>query len=303
MPSDLIPTNISLGSTNVAPGAALSVNWLLRNQGSTAANAASTTVIRINQSSTSAAGSNLDTESTAALGAGASTSQNSVLNAPTTPGTYFVWIIADNFSNVTNQSNTSNDLQHSISFTVTAPPTQSDLIPTNITLGSTTLTPGAPLSVNWSLLNQGPGAANSSSTTVVRINQSSTSAAGSNLDTEGTAALGAGASASQNSVLSAPTTPGTYFVWILADNFSNVTNQTNTSNDLQRSGAFTVTASPTQSDLIPTNITLGSTTVAPGAPLSVNWSLLNQGSGGGELVEHDGRPDQSVFDLGRRQQS
>ena len=201
-----------------------------------------------------------------------------MLTAPTTPGTYFVWILADNFSNVTNQTNTSNDLQHSVSFTVTGSPTQSDLIPTNITLGSTTVAPGAPLSVNWSLLNQGPGAANSSSTTVVRINQSSTSAAGSNLDTEGTAALGAGASASQNSVLTAPTTPGTYFVWILADNFSNVTNQTNTSNDLQHSVSFTVTAPPTQSDLIPTNITLGSTNVAPGGVMSVNWLLQNLGS-------------------------
>ena len=82
----------------------------------------STTVIRINQSSSSAAGSNLDTEGTAALGAGISVSQNSVLTAPTTPGTYFVWVIADNFSNVTNQSSTSNDLQHSVAFTVTAPP-------------------------------------------------------------------------------------------------------------------------------------------------------------------------------------
>jgi len=32
--------------------------------------------------------------------------------------------------------NTSNDLQHSLAFTVTAPPTQADLIPTNISLGS-----------------------------------------------------------------------------------------------------------------------------------------------------------------------
>ena len=122
MPSDLIPVNISLGSTSVAPGATLSVNWLLWNQGNMAASSSSTTVIRINQSSSSAAGSNLDTEGTAALGAGISVSQSSVLTAPTTPGTYFVWVIADNFSNVTNQSSTSNDLQHSVAFTVTAPP-------------------------------------------------------------------------------------------------------------------------------------------------------------------------------------
>lgn len=137
--SDLLPENISLGSTTVAPGAALSVSWLLANQGSGAANAASTTELRINQSSTSAAGTDLTGVSTAALAGGASVSQNATLTAPTTPGTYDVWVIADDFSNVSNESNTSNDLQH-VTFTVTAPSTQSDLIPVSLSLGSSSVT-------------------------------------------------------------------------------------------------------------------------------------------------------------------
>ena len=56
------------------------------------------------------------------MGAGASQSENTGLPVPTTPGTYYVWVIADNFTNVSNQSNTSNDLQHSAAFTVTASP-------------------------------------------------------------------------------------------------------------------------------------------------------------------------------------
>ncbi|HEY5208986.1 MAG TPA: hypothetical protein VIJ42_06005, partial [Stellaceae bacterium] len=67
--SDLLPEDISLGSSNVAPGASLSVSWLLANQGAGAANSTSTTEVRINQSATSATGTNLDGVSTPALGA------------------------------------------------------------------------------------------------------------------------------------------------------------------------------------------------------------------------------------------
>src|SRR5438067_376261 len=112
--SDLIPTNITLGSSSVTPGGSLSVSWSILNQGSAAANSTSTTELRITSSSTSAAGTNLAGVSTSALGAGASQSESTTLTAPTTPGTYYVWVIADDFSNVSNQSNTSNDLQHSL---------------------------------------------------------------------------------------------------------------------------------------------------------------------------------------------
>src|SRR5207245_978332 len=128
--------------------------------------------------------------------------------APTTPGTYYVWVIADNFSSVTNQSSTSNDEAHSVAFTVAAV-TQSDLLPQNVTLGSTSVAPGASLSVNWLLTNQGTAAANSISTTELRINQSSTSFAGTDLTGVSTAALGAGALPAQLAILTAPTTPGT----------------------------------------------------------------------------------------------
>jgi len=80
--SDLLPENITLGSITVAPGASLSVDWLLANQGSGAANSTSTTELRINQSSTSAAGTDLIGVSTAALAAGASVSQSATLTAP-----------------------------------------------------------------------------------------------------------------------------------------------------------------------------------------------------------------------------
>src|SRR5947208_1925607 len=98
--SDLLPEHITLGSSSVVPGGALHVSWDILNQGSGAANASSTTEVRITSSPTSAAGTNLLGVSTSALGAGASQSESADLTVPTTPGTYYVWVIADNFSNV-----------------------------------------------------------------------------------------------------------------------------------------------------------------------------------------------------------
>jgi murein DD-endopeptidase MepM/ murein hydrolase activator NlpD len=160
------------------------------------------------------------------------------LTAPTAPGNYDVWVIADNFTNVHNQSDTTNDAQH-IAFTVAASTAQSDLKPTNLSLGSTTVAPGASLSVSWLLANLGPGAADGTSTTELRINQSSTSFAGTNLAGVNTAALAGGTSASQSTTLTAPTAPGNYDVWVIADNFTNVHNQSDTTNDAQHI-AFTV---------------------------------------------------------------
>src|SRR5262249_58601890 len=83
---------------------------------SAAAKSTSTTELRITSSSSKAAGTDVLGIWTAAMRAGAWAGQNATLTAPTTPGTYYVWVIADNFGKVTNQSDTTNDLQHSIAF-------------------------------------------------------------------------------------------------------------------------------------------------------------------------------------------
>jgi len=272
--SDLIPQNISVPQT-VAPGANFTPTWTLANIGSGAANSTSTTAVRINQSSSSASGDNLAFVSTPALAGHDSVPQNATITAPTTPGTYYVWIIADNYSKVTNQSNTSNDLQHSASFTVQVTG-QSDLVPQNIVVPGT-VTAGVSFTPTWSVANAGNAAANSTSTTVVRINQSSSSASGDNLASVSTQALAAGASQPESATITAPTTPGTYYVWIIADNYSQVTNQSNTANDLQHSAAFTIQA-PQQSDLVPQNISVP-TTVALGADFTPTWTLANAGAG------------------------
>src|SRR5205823_3186606 len=58
------PQNLTLSASAVAPAASLTVNWRVTNIGNAAVNAASTTVVRINQSATSPAGTDLATIAT-----------------------------------------------------------------------------------------------------------------------------------------------------------------------------------------------------------------------------------------------
>ena len=140
---------------------------------------------------------------------------------------------------------------------------KADLKPTNINIGSLTSTPGGLLTVSWSLSNVGTDAANSSSSTQVRITQSSSSYGNSSNNVGSavfTAALAAGASVSQSATVTVPTTPGVYYIWIIADNYGQVS-QSNIVNDELASPAFTVTAAqviPTLSNVTPTSYTADS---------------------------------------------
>ena len=94
---DLVIQGISFSPASVSPGGSVVVSWTVKNQGSGAASA-STTVVRITSSSSSAAGTNLAQVSTGSLAAGQSVAQSATVTAPSTAGTYYVWVIADNYS-------------------------------------------------------------------------------------------------------------------------------------------------------------------------------------------------------------
>ena len=239
--SDLTPTNISLGSTSVAPGGSLPVSWTILNQGSGTASASSTEVqITTSPSSYGNSSENQAAVSTPALAAGASSPQSTTLTAPTAPGTYYVWIIADNTTTANQGSNTGNDEKPSAAFTVAAA-ANSDLTPTNISLGSTSVAPGGSLPVSWTILNQGSGTASASSTEVrITTSPSSYGNSSENQAAVSTPALAAGASSPQSTTLTAPTAPGTYYVWIIADNTTTANQGSNTGNDEKPSAAFTV---------------------------------------------------------------
>jgi hypothetical protein len=121
---DLIPQNIQVSPNPASRGGSIQVSWTLRNQGTATANA-STTAVRVETSSTCGATTQV-TATAAALGAGQAVTQSAVLPAPSSGTSYFVCVIADNFSTSGQpDSTTGNDIVVSGPFTlqtVTNPP-------------------------------------------------------------------------------------------------------------------------------------------------------------------------------------
>ena len=163
--------------------------------------------------------------------------------------------------------------------TVTAATPLPDLRVLNGTVSPASVSGGGSVNASWSITNQGTGAAGAS-TTEVRITASSTSAAGSNLATVSTASLAAGGSVAQSRTLTAPTTAGTYHVWVVADNYNAAGQSTSaTTNDIVRIGSFVVTAAGPAIPAVPSNTTPGVVTAPgptqPSNTVTVSWGAVS----------------------------
>ena len=277
---DLVVRNISFASTETTPGSQVVVRFDIVNQG-TLGSAASTTVVRVNQSSTSSSGANLAAESIAALSAGSAATVSSTITAPTVPGVYRIWVIADDTGTAgQSAAGIANDIVLAAgTLTVSLAPVP-DLVVQNASFGPATLAPGGSLTLQFDVMNQGSALA-AASTAVVRINQSATSVAGNNLASVSVAALASGTKVSASLPLVAPAAPGAYHVWVIADDFS-TSGQTvaGAQNDIYLvAGTLTVTSSaaPGFSD----NFDRNSSNV--GIPAGNNWTDT-AGNVGGALV-------------------
>ena len=113
---DLIPQSIGVSPNPVSPNGAITVSWTIRNQGNATASA-STTAVRVEASNSCAPGAQAQI-ATAALAAGGSVGQSTSMTAPAS-GTYYICVIADNFS-TSGQTGTTpnNDIQIAGPFTV-----------------------------------------------------------------------------------------------------------------------------------------------------------------------------------------
>ena len=142
-------------------------------------------------------------------------------------------------------------------FTATSSTGSPDLVPQNITF-PTSATAGSTITINWTMSNQGTVAA-ATSNTAVRITSSNTSPSVTTLASIATGTIAAGSSASQSATVAVPSIAGTYYVWIIADNNSALT-QSNTANDIVKgASSLTVTTSaPSISSVSPNPVT-GST--------------------------------------------
>jgi hypothetical protein len=150
--------------------------------------------------------------------AGSTSTASAPVLAPSTAGSYRVWVLADNGSTAgQGTANAANDIVlASATLTVTTTGTP-DLVVQNLTFSPSTPAPGSSVTVNFTIANQGNAPA-LASTAAIRINESSSSAAGANLATVSVGPVPAGSSVTGSGVVSAPAVNGAHYVWMIADN-------------------------------------------------------------------------------------
>ncbi|HUJ79442.1 MAG TPA: CARDB domain-containing protein, partial [Nitrospiria bacterium] len=274
---DLVMTAVTPNSGSYVAGSTLSVTDTMQNQGGAPTTVSSTVGYSLSTNTTYGDGDDIAITTTRVvgpLGAGASSTAttNLLIPASTPSGTYYVCAKADSGSAV----NESNETNNSLCSTVTVSPGSADLIISAASTTATAAAPGGKVTLSNSAKNQGVTSAGSF---IVAFHLSTNATYGDGDDvaltaTRTVASLGAGgtSTASTSLVIPSTTTPGNYYICVLADR-DNTVSETNETNNTRCTAA---TIQVVNSDLITTAVTPNAGTVSATATLSVTNSVKNQ---------------------------
>ena len=270
--ADLIVPTLTVPSSSVAPGQAITLTDTTRNQGTAATTVSTVTRFYWSTNSTfDAADVTLAQRTVGPLAAGATdgpTNTTVTIPATATAGTYYLIARADADGTVTETTETNNTRSTSVAI-------GADLIVPTLTAPMTPVAPGQAITLSETTRNQGTGA--TAVNTVTRVYWSTNStydAADVPLAQRTIAPLAAGASNGPVNVtvtIPSTATSGTYYLIASADADGAVAETLETNNT--RSTSVMVGA-----DLIVPTLTVPTATVTPGQVITLSETTQNQGT-------------------------
>jgi subtilase family serine protease len=271
---DLIIQQASATPTSTAPGNVLSLSCYITNQGNTTAAYSSVGYYLSTNTTLDANDQLLSSSYGGQLTTNYPTYRSVTTNVPpgTAPGTYYILFAAD-YQNVVSESNETNNVS-ATTVTIVAP--NVDLIVSQASLSSYSMSAGTTISASASVYNQGNTAAASSNVGYYISLDATLSSGDVLLGTSTGGALSAGANNYPTASLTIPTaaTPGTYYILFAADYLNQVTESSETNN--VRSVAITVVAPSI--DLVIQSAYLNSTTTTAGTTISGGHYITNLGN-------------------------
>jgi hypothetical protein len=243
---NLVTTNVVLSSQFAKPGDQVTAIWTITNSG-TADCAASQTGLRLGTSATVRPTTGLAiTVPTPAIGTNSFLRQTNVITIPaSTPlGKYYLWVIADDVVHSTlNQSSKADDADVSDALTIVSVLPRPNLVPSGVVLSSNSAKPGDQLAVSWNMANIGDGTC-PASVTGLHLGDLLTRPPNDPLNVSvPTPAINANDAVRQTNVVTIPasTPPGTYYIWVIADDVTNSTiDQSSRSDDAAKSAALAI---------------------------------------------------------------
>ena len=271
---DLRIFNVSLRTPAAPPGAAVIIGWHTSNRGTIPAPATTTRLFLTNSNLPNGVGTTIATIPTQVLDPNESIETLYRFNAPTTPGTYYVWVESRASGTLDDVDATNN---RDVSQALTVVNGTIDVQPTTPSLSATTVAPGTSFSATWTIRNNGTVAAGSSETLISLTTSNAPNGFGVSpivIGDPSTGTIAPGGAVTQNRTITAPANLGTYYLWIIASGGTVKISESNLTNNHAVSTALTV-APPGTVDVQPSNIALSSTSVAPGASVTATWLVRN----------------------------
>ena len=271
---DLVVDAPTVDASAPAAGARFTLNAKVRNQGNGSSAVTTLRYFRSTDSTITSSDTSVGTDSVSRLDASESGDESISLTAPSTPGTYYYGACVDSLSD---ESDTTEQLlvrgdRNSWRRACTRPRSG------HAHGGQRALRPaGARFTLNAKVRNQGNGPSAYASTTLryYRSTESTITTGDTEVGTDSVSRLDASESGDESIILTAPSTPGTYYYSACVDS---VTGESDTMNNCSPAVTVTVGAAPAP-DLVVDPPTVSDSAPDAGASFTLSTTVRNQGNG------------------------
>ena len=270
--------NIAAFSIAADPGGvyandAFTLSATVRNEGDGAAAATTLRYYRSSDAGITSADTEVGTDAVTGLAASASGSESLGLSAPATPGTYYYGACVDA---VTGESDTTDNCSRASEMEVLDPQRPPDLSVGQARVDDASLQTGAAFTLSATVRNEGDGAAAATTLRYYRSSSAGITSADTEVGTDAVVTLSASGTSAESIVLTAPSSPGTYYYGACVDA---VTEESDTTNNCSGSAMVEVAGAPKHPDLSVGKARVDNASLRTGAAFTLSATVRNEGDG------------------------
>ena len=267
---DLVVESAAVSESNPAAGESFTLNATVRNRGAGRSSFTTLRYYRSTDAAISAGDTEVGTDFVGFLDASETSEESIGLTAPSSPGTYYYGACADA---VSDESDIENNCSSGVAVTVGAAPAP-DLVVESAAVSESNPAAGETFTLSATVRNQGPGDA----TELVYLHyyqsaDATISAGDTEIGTDSVGSLDASETSDQSIMLTAPSSPGTYYYGACVDT---VTDERDIGNNC--SSAVNVTVRP-RPDLVVESPAVSDSSPVAGQSFTLSATVRNQGAG------------------------
>ena len=268
---DLVMDAPTVSESDPAAGARFTLSATVRNQGNGPADSTTLRYYQSTDPTVTTGDAEVGTDSVSSLDASGSEDESISLTAPSTPGAYYYGACVEALSD---ESDTTNNCSTAVTVTVGAAPAP-DLVVDTPTVSESAPAAGARFTLSATVRNQGSGPADSTTLRYYQSSDATITTGDTEIDSDYVSRLDASESGDESISLTAPDSPGTYYLGACVDA---VPGELDTTNNCSAGVQVTVGAAPAP-DLVVDTPTVSESAPAARARFTLSTTVRNQGNG------------------------